>query len=165
MKQKVYFAPNVRKTDIVSIHRSTSIYFCVSGCCGHWLSLLEEEHPAGTPEQVIPPKPSVWRRLLARSVDYTIFWELILACVFRINLTEEVAKSPALVMQLLESAAVMVCIMLLGQLFLHWWGSAPGKWVVGISVTGDKGKYLSYRDALCRGVHHTTSQLNRNTPR
>lgn len=118
-----------------------------------WLSLLEGEPPVSAPEQVMPPKPGVWRRLLARSVDNTIYillWELVLAAAFRMNLTEGVTKSPALLMQLLESAAVMVCMVLFEPLFLHWWETTPGKWIVGIIVTDDKGKRLSYRDALRR---------------
>lgn len=101
----------------------------------------------------MPPKPGVWRRLLARSVDYTIYillWELVLAGVFRVNLAEGITKNPTLLMQLLESVAVMACIMLFEPLFLHWWGTTPGKWVMGICVTDDKGARLTYRDALSR---------------
>lgn len=118
-----------------------------------WLSRLENERPSAAPEQVMPPKPGIWRRLLARSVDYTIYillWELILASLFRINLTEGVTKAPTLLMTFLESVAVLLCILLFEPLFLHWWGTTPGKWIMGICVTDDKGARLTYREALGR---------------
>ena len=118
-----------------------------------WLSRLESPQASDVPERAMPPKPGILRRVLARGFDsalYVLLWELLLTVLFRVNLTEGITKSPTLVMQLLENAAVMVCIMLFEPLFLRWWGTTPGKWVMGISVTDDKGKRLSYRDALSR---------------
>ena len=118
-----------------------------------WLSRLENEQLSAAPEQVMLPKPGIFRRFLARSIDctlYVLLWELLLVMLFRMNLTEGVTKHTTLLMTFLENLAVLVCILLFEPLLLHWWGTTPGKWVMGICVTDDKGARLAYRDALSR---------------
>ena len=121
---------------------------------GRWLALLETAQPAPVPEQEILPKPGLIRRYLARGIDlslYTLLWELLLAGVFRMNLATGITGGDTpLWMRLLENAVLLVCIFLFEPLFLHRWGATPGKWIMGIRVTDDRGGRLSWRDALGR---------------
>lgn len=120
-----------------------------------WLELLESAPPVSAPEQTFPPKPGLVRRFLARSFDlglYVLLWELLLAGVFRVNLnlTSGITGDMPLWMQLLKNAVLLACILLFEPLFLHRWGTTPGKWIMGIRVTNDRGGHLSWRDALER---------------
>lgn len=100
------------------------------------------EHPHSVPEtDVLPPVRAPWRRWFARTFDLTLYgvmWNLFLMLVCNVNLTQRNVLG-----NLLDSAAVIIMTMALEPLWLHFFGTTPGKRILGLSVTDPDGGRLS----------------------
>ncbi len=127
-----------------------------------YLDQLEDElppAPVSSPEPDSRMKPGIFRRMCARAFDHTLYaiiWELLLLYCFKF--IPVIYSSIALrqrsladaLMTVLDTLALMGLIMLFEPLFLHLFGTTPGKWILGIRVTDDSGKKLTYREAAWR---------------
>lgn len=97
----------------------------------------------------VPPKPHCpWRRYFARSFDwmlYGVLWDLFLLLVCHVNLSGRAA-----VWSLVDLAMTFVLCFFLEPLMLHFFGTTPGKWILGLSLTDSAGEKLEYGDAQYR---------------
>ena len=91
---------------------------------------------------VIPAVRSPWRRFFARVLDdllYTALWLAFLLLICNVNPSYG----------LLNTLMSLLMMLFLEPLLLHLWGTTPGKWVMGLSVTdSDGGRLTSIVDAL-----------------
>lgn len=87
-------------------------------------------------------RPGLARRFLARLFDfslYIILWRTVLALVFDVNiLSRNGAES------LLDVAVALLLMVLLEPALLHWFGTTPGKWLLGLRVTDFEDGRLTY---------------------
>ncbi len=91
--------------------------------------------------------PHPWRRFLARWLDlalYGLLWSTVNTLVFRVNPALRSAAGT-----LFDGFAAMLIMLFAEPLFLYFLGYTPGKFLFGLRVT-DRGRKLSYFDALCR---------------
>ena len=89
-----------------------------------------------------------WRRYFARSLDlllYGTLWSVLLALVFRINI---LWRGP--LGNLLDTAATLTLMAALEPLFLHRWGTTPGKALFRLKLTRSDGSYLSLQEGFRR---------------
>ncbi len=89
-----------------------------------------------------------WRRYFARSLDlllYGTLWSVLLALVFRINI---LWRGP--LGDLLDTAATLTLMAALEPLFLHRWGTTPGKALFRLKLTRSDGSYLSLQEGFRR---------------
>ena len=111
------------------------------------------QSPGWTPrlpaQDVQPRVTAPIRRFLARVLDYlayTALWGILLAGVFRVNLSVW-EDSPVSVLDFL---VILLLMNFLEPLLLRVCGTTLGKWVLGLSVTdGEEGR-LPYRKGLAR---------------
>lgn len=100
----------------------------------------------GAPPQVFRP----WRRFWARMFDWWLcgrLWFLIQLLILNID----AAGRPATLGSMILGIIVQLILMLiLEPLFLSRWGTTPGKWLLGLYVTHERGRKLSYTEALYR---------------
>lgn len=95
------------------------------------------------------PQPRfIWRRFFARNLD-TLFCSLVyhgfLMAFFRANLatrTGGIAK--------LDNLFILLIMMFSEALFLHFFGTTPGKFFFGLRLTRSDGSYLGYTVAFRR---------------
>ncbi len=102
--------------------------------------------PAPPEEDTVPRVTAPWRRYFARAFDmsiYTTLWCCFLALACGINLT----RWNGAVIDTVIGAALMLA---LEPLMLHFFGATPGKWLLGLGVTDEEGRKLSYAAALAR---------------
>ena len=120
-----------------------------------WLQELEPAAPRGAPpgDEAPPYSGHPIRRYLARHLDlsfYSLFFALLL--LFRFHqghpLSLEVLQSP--VFHLVFSYLGVVPMLLLEPLFLHFWGTTPGKWILGIRLRQANGEKLTMAQSLRR---------------
>ena len=118
----------------------------------HELTRVRTAKPAWTPQPVpefkrnTPTHP--WRRYLARMIDYSLFnmvESFLLIVVFRIR------PLNGFLYQFMNFAIVshLLWIPIEGQL-LHYWGTTPGKWIMGIRVESENGDKLTVSAAMSR---------------
>lgn len=91
--------------------------------------------------------PHPWRRFLARGLDFSLcalVWQAALIFLFRVN-----PALRSLIGQLFDNFAALLIMLFIEPLCLRLWGFTPGKLLFGLRVT-DRGRKLSYFDALCR---------------
>lgn len=92
---------------------------------------------------VIPAVRSPWRRFFARVLDdllYTALWLAFLLLICNVNPSYD----------LLNTLMSLLMMLFLEPLLLHLWGTTPGKWVMGLSVTDSDGGRLTYSAGLSR---------------
>lgn len=85
-------------------------------------------------------------RFLARWMDYCLITALLrflLIAVFDVRPYPDWLNS-------IDSYAVAFLMVPLGALMLHFWGTTPGKWCMGLRVESENGGKLSYQSALER---------------
>ena len=103
----------------------------------------------------VPASPEVedirhqipWRRFLARGLDFALcsfLWRLFLALALRVNITQRGGYV------VLDFAISMALQLLLEPLFLHRFGTTPGKALFGLRLTRSDGSYFSWQEALQR---------------
>lgn len=99
------------------------------------------------PEDTLPTV-GVWRRFFARWFDFLVYdalWSVFLALVLDVNiLSRNGAQS------LLDIGVALLLMVLLEPALLHWFGTTPGKWILGISVTDPEERRLTYGDGFAR---------------
>ena len=89
-----------------------------------------------------------WRRFFARETDfmlYTLLWEAFLGLVLRNNLMGRTGLEAYL-----YQLPALGLTLLLEPLFLHFTGTTPGKWLMGLRLTRSDGSLLSLPDAFRR---------------
>lgn len=105
--------------------------------------------PVSTPSSDILPEPHIpWRRYFARILDYAVYdtlWRSFLALALNINIYSRSAASNAL-----DSIVVLVILFIAEPILLTLFGTTPGKWVLGIRVTGNEGELMTYENARTR---------------
>ena len=88
-----------------------------------------------------------WRRYFARVMDYSMASLLILV-IQSIVLHIPVRDSTAY--DILTGLLALGVVLLTEPLFLHFWGTTPGKWVWGIRVIHPDGTKLTLEESFCR---------------
>lgn len=104
---------------------------------------------------VIPKEYALWRRFWARSFDFCVY-ELIFLCVlalaFHVNLVIWVNGTSEFQAfnSYITTAAGFGFALLFEPLLLMLFGTTPGKWIMGLRVTGSEGERLSWGEGLRR---------------
>lgn len=91
-----------------------------------------------------------WRRFWARMFDWWLcgrLWFLLQMVVFNIDAVTRPATFGRVVIDMVMQIILML---LLEPLFLSRWGTTPGKWLLGLYVTHESGRKLTYTEALHR---------------
>ncbi len=102
--------------------------------------------PAPPEEDTVPRVTAPWRRYFARAFDvsiYTTLWCCFLALACGVNLTRWNGA-------VIDTVIGAVLMLLAEPLMLHFFGTTPGKWLLGLGVTDEEGRKLSYSAALER---------------
>ena len=108
------------------------------------------------PHDVLPPREETrdirffcpWRRFFARGVDFLlcgILWNAFLGLVLRDNLVGRSGLE-----NYFYQLPVLGLNLLLEPLFLHFTGTTPGKWLMGLRLTRSDGSPISLPDAYRR---------------
>ena len=106
-----------------------------------YLSDFAAPPPAPPAEDVLPLQRIPWRRWLARTLDMALcstLWMIFLMLVFNVNAAQRNALG-----DLLDGIAALALMLILEPLFLHFFGTTPGKWLLGITVTDPDGGRLT----------------------
>lgn len=102
--------------------------------------LLTPDEPGTVPHPV--------RRFLARAVDLALIslaWNAVLSLVFGVNITNQSGA-----VDFLETLAQLAIMLFLEPLFLHLFGTTPGKWLLGLSLSDDSGARPGYMQGFYR---------------
>lgn len=89
-----------------------------------------------------------WRRFLARMFDifiYNTLWSAFIAFAFHINLADRSNLG-----KLVDSFIVTVIMLGVEPLWLHLFGTTPGKAIFGLRIEAPDGRRLSYSEGLAR---------------
>lgn len=108
------------------------------------LSGVEQEVNSDEVSHVFYP----WRRFLARTFDifmYSIIWSAFLAFIFRVNIVNRSSLG-----NLLDSFIEIVMMLFLEPIWLHLFGTTPGKAIFGLRIETLDGVKLSYGEGLER---------------
>lgn len=96
----------------------------------------------------VPRVTAPWRRFFARMLDLSLCSRLLGSCLVIFRNVNIGRLGPG------ESILCMFAatfIMLMAEpLFLHLFGTTPGKWILGLSVSDENGHRLSYSEAWQR---------------
>lgn len=117
-----------------------------------WETLDAEEYLDWMPEPVQPEVPDVrfrirWRRFLARMLDLALYrtvWLTVLALLFRIGILQ---RGTGRLPDLLAEGALML---LLEPVFLHRFGTTPGKVLLGLHLTRSDGSCFRWQEGARR---------------
>lgn len=114
-----------------------------------WLSELETRGAGVAPEQDSePPLICPWRRFFARTLDMTLLGVLpVAAATFAFRLNFDTASTGV---SIIRTVTALVLAILLEPLALHYFGTTPGKWLLGLSVESVNGGRLSVAEARRR---------------
>lgn len=96
---------------------------------------------------ITPPHP--WLRFFARFADYT-FYILIVYIVYYLILGNKPNDSYLFDFMIFIISTTMMVVV--EPILLSEWGTTPGKWLFGISITQEEGGKLSHRDAFWRTI-------------
>ena len=116
------------------------------------LSQIPDALPSGTPPKAfrepITGNTHPVRRYVARLLDVNL---LAVAVQFILLFLMRLRPVPTTgIIDIIMSIGFWILSMPVNALFLHLWGTTPGKWIMGIRVKDFTGKKLSYIDALFR---------------
>lgn len=103
-----------------------------------------------------------WRRFFARTLDiliYEIIWAAFLAFIFHVNLAARGTWG-----NLFDSFLAIAIMLFLEPLWLHLFGTTPGKAIFGLRVEDEGGKRLSYSEGLERTWSVIGAGLGYNIP-
>ncbi len=99
-------------------------------------------------EDTVPRVQSPWRRFFARFLDislYSLVWDLFLMVILHQNISN---FSP---MASLMSSFVALLLMVVAEpAMLTLFGTTPGKWILGLRVTYDGERRLTYTEGVAR---------------
>lgn len=104
----------------------------LNGSAGYTEPIRKESHP--------------WRRHIARMLDYGVIKAFLL--LFLITLVR-IRPFGSLLIAMAEFATYFLAVPIFA-LMLHFWGTTPGKWVMGIRIENINGGKLSFYDAFTR---------------
>lgn len=96
----------------------------------------------------LPRVQMPWRRYFARMLDlffYSVAWGIFLALVCKVNLANRTRG-----MRLFDNLVALGLMLLLEPRLLSWFGTTPGKWILGLYVTDNEGYRLSISEAFSR---------------
>ena len=102
------------------------------------------EDKGDEPPRVFHP----WRRFLARMLDVTIYgllWSAFLAFVFHVNLANRSRLGSTF-----DTFVAIAMMLVLEPLWLHFFGTTPGKAILGLRIETPDGRNLSYGEGLER---------------
>ena len=91
-----------------------------------------------------------WRRYFARSLDiliYSIIWSVFLAFIFRVNVADRNTAE-----NVLDTLVEFIMMLFLEPLWLHYFGTTPGKFIFGLRIENKDGDPLSYSEGLERTI-------------
>ena len=106
--------------------------------------------------------PGVMRRFLARQLDVSLCAAAVTAVLtlgFRVNVLQL-----GWVLSWVVSAAGLLLLLFIEPLFLHLWGTTPGKWVFGMRIYDPSRSHIDYGDALARTASVITRGLGWGVP-
>jgi len=89
-----------------------------------------------------------WRRYFARMFDifmYNILWSAFLAFAFQVSLAVRSNLE-----NFFDSFVAIAIMLVLEPLWLHLFGTTPGKAIFGLRIENSDGKFLSYGEGLNR---------------
>lgn len=108
---------------------------------------VKHEPISGTP--TLPASTSCpWRRYLARRLDHLLYTLLVLYLCSRSSLVNLTQLSS--IGFLLFGFAGLLVMLLVEPIWLHLWGTTPGKALLGLHIKTAEGRTLSYTEALTR---------------
>lgn len=118
-----------------------------------YLQKVNEPEPETQPEpqwkqDVLPRVRSPFRRFFARWLDlifYVTLWQLFLVIVLDVNLSNRGSRG-----DVLDAVMQLLLMLVLEPIFLRLLGTTPGKWILGLRVTGEDGKHLTLAQARSR---------------
>ena len=117
----------------------------------HYFNLLEKapsEIPAELEADSLPKVRAPWKRYFARLIDetiYLIFWNLILALGFHMNI-RQTGWAFAVIGIIMQS----VLLLMAEPVMLSRFGTTPGKFLFGFRVSAESGARLTWREAYDR---------------
>ena len=117
----------------------------------HYLDAMEQitRRPVPVPaSDAVPKVRSPWRRFFARSLDgfiYSALWAIFLSLAFNVNMG---ARSTG--ETLLDGIVAILLMILIEPALLALFGTTAGKWLLGLGVTGNDDRRLTYAQALPR---------------
>lgn len=117
----------------------------------HYFNLLEKapsEIPAELEADSLPKVRAPWKRYFARLIDetiYLIFWNLILALGFHMNI-----RQTGLAFVVIGTIMQSVLLLLVEPVILSRFGTTPGKFLFGFRVSAESGARLTWREAYDR---------------
>lgn len=91
---------------------------------------------------------SPWRRFFARYLDsfiYSTLWGVFLLLAFNVNVSARGTGG-----DILDGIVALLMMIFLEPAMLSLFGTTPGKWLLGLGVTGRDGRRLTYGVALSR---------------
>lgn len=97
---------------------------------------------------VNPKVRSPWRRFFARTFDFTTYGILLMVIqtfAFNINVGNRTPGG-----NILDSFITFFLMILIEPVMLAVFGTTPGKWLMGLSITDEEGNKLPYVDGLSR---------------
>ena len=103
-----------------------------------------------------------WRRYFARVLDillYSITWSAFLAFVFHVNVLERSTAET-----ILDTLIEFIMMLFLEPLWLHKFGTTPGKFIFGLRIESAEGEYLSYTEGLERTLGVIGNGMGFNIP-
>lgn len=94
---------------------------------------------------VVPPDPHPWRRWLARGLDNALL-EILFLFVWCVPLHHFLSG----VGDLATTVVGVILMLLVEPVMLHFFGTTPGKWLMGISIRNEDGEKPSWGQAWLR---------------
>lgn len=120
-----------------------------------WLKELERA-PAPASERYAPPADRAdpvpghpWRRLFARGLDLALY-TMVLTALSTVVWHLPAATLGSTFFRLVQIYFGYGMMFLLEPVFLHFWGTTPGKWIFGIAIRDGEGEKLRYSAAFRR---------------
>lgn len=110
--------------------------------------LAELTRPELPEEDAVPRVQASWRRFLARALDYSLYKIVLLA--LPVALFTEYRLSRLVGIAMTVAGILLTCV--LEPVLLHFWGTTPGKWLLGLSVQDEEGGRLSWSAAWERTI-------------
>ncbi len=117
----------------------------------HYLDAIENTTQKSVPEftaDAVPMVRSPWRRFFARSLDFFIYsalWLIFLSVVMNVNIANRSTGE-----DLLDGIITMLLMVFIEPAMLSHFGTTVGKWILGLSVSDNDDRRLSYSEALSR---------------
>ena len=120
-----------------------------------WLERLERDevppsaHFPAPPDTIspLPVAPHPIRRFLARELDYNLMALVVL--VFQLFIFR-IPDSDNGILNWLAGYLILLPMLAVEAVLLHFWGTTPGKWLLGLSLRDRAGNKLSRRRAFYR---------------